>query len=155
VNKTSNDSNNNDTPWNVAMVTRLGEVSPNGWLFTLGSCFKLQKQTKILATSSPGYLATLNVSRTNCWIGNETSWTKCPESFFMAPRQHQQPISLEQKATEQSYEESAKTQLHVVGYWVARWYIFKPKNPNLGKILEGLAMIRWYFTAIWYVFPFS
>jgi hypothetical protein len=23
---------------------------------------------------------------------------------------------------------------------VARWYIFKPKNPNLGKFLEGLGM---------------
>jgi hypothetical protein len=43
---------------------------------------------------------------------------------------------------------------------VARWHIFKPKNANLGKILEGLAMqdfgifyghwtILWQFGKFW------
>jgi hypothetical protein len=30
---------------------------------------------------------------------------------------------------------------------VARWYIFKPKNPNLGKFWEGLGKC-WYFVAV-------
>jgi hypothetical protein len=43
---------------------------------------------------------------------------------------------------------------------VARWYIFKPKNPNLGKILEGLGIKKVgmfyghleYITTIWYFY---
>jgi hypothetical protein len=34
----------------------------------------------------------------------------------------------------------------------ARWFIFKPKNPNLGKFWRALDWkMLIYFTAIWYI----
>jgi hypothetical protein len=49
----------------------------------------------------------------------------------------------------------------MVGTRVARWHIFKPKNPNLGKSLQWKMFILWpfgqlfgplvYDVAIWYI----
>jgi hypothetical protein len=36
----------------------------------------------------------------------------------------------------------------MVGFRVARWFVFKPKNPNLGKFWNG--NLFKYFTAVWY-----
>jgi hypothetical protein len=59
---------------------------------------------------------------------------------------------------------------YICAHWVVRWFIFKPKNPNLGIFLRSLeckmllyVMTIWNilrqfdklveFVCIWYIFP--
>jgi hypothetical protein len=128
-------------------VTRLGEFSPIGWLFTFGTFVKITEVAQII-----GLLFFHTKSYVLIFTKNEL------RHIYKTHQGNSRVVSIT--------EWQVRTlRLSTVSTRVARWYIFKPKNPDLGKFgrvlywkmlvyYVGIVHLAYYesicFAAIWY-----